>query len=369
MSKTVLLFEDTEANVKKISDALKQALPKGFRLLVSGDILENVRVAKDESYEDCLEALLKQTTDLSLIVCDRDLSNTKNFTGLSEVVVSSVAARLGIPVCLYARGLETNSILTRQREWGDGRIVLKKIPKDSFGADEVSILAEGFEKIASDFKKMPSGKKAAKSPAELLARLLGKEELSDQFALFGSGDQRMAGETFPAANEKVKSRADFIKALKKRMPSLLGYWLYNSVLRFPGILMNETAAASYLNIDEKYFSKNEVRELFQEALYKGPFSSETSAYWWRSTVDAILTKAKSKNGNDFVATQLKRKNIPQCFCSVNKKINAGYYCMMTHKPISYEESKGNISWFPQGASLARVNKDIFEEIAPWVGLY
>ena len=132
--------------------------------------------------------------------------------------------------------------------------------------------------------------------------------------------------------------------------------------------MNEVAAASYLNIDPIVFSKPEIQAHFKAAIYSGPFSSEADPFWWRSDIDNFLVKTGAKNGNEYLAKKTGKK-IPICSCSVNKKREAGYYCMMTRKPISYEESRGNISWFPQGASLARVNKDIFDELAPWIGLY
>jgi len=42
-------------------------------------------------------------------------------------------------------------------------------------------------------------------------------------------------------------------------------------LKFPGILVNEIAAASYLNISVEDFKNVKVRNLFKKAYYQGHF--------------------------------------------------------------------------------------------------
>ena len=154
-------------------------------------------------------------------------------------------------------------------------------------------------------------------------------------------------------------------ALYKRMPRVLGKWLFLSVLRFPGVLVNEVATASYLNIDPGDFKKKEVQALFRKGEYKGPFA-ELGPWWWRRTLDGLLDKSDCEDGRELAD----KSNIKVRACLDPKsKKQAGYYCMLTRKPVSEENSRGGISWFPSGADLARIRKDKFEEITALVGMY
>jgi hypothetical protein len=196
-----------------------------------------------------------------------------------------------------------------------------------------------------------------------MALILEKPELTDRIALYGSGDQKMVAEILPFA-EKSK-RAE----LKKRLPCLLGYWLYDSILRFPGLLVNSVAAASYLNIEvETYKNSEKIQRLFSSALYEGPFRDPDSPLWWRGTLDDLTLAGNCKDGNSLARKKLKR-SFPVCTCSFDSKKTAGYYCIATKNPVSFENSHGNISWFPPGADLARIRNDVFDEIGPWLGLF
>lgn len=169
----------------------------------------------------------------------------------------------------------------------------------------------------------------------------------------------MVSEILPFAEDHRKD------ALRKRLPSVFGYWLYDSILRFPGILLNAIATASYLDIAERYFDKTDVQRLFRRALYRGPFEDDREPHWWRRALDDIVGEAK--NGNEFVTQKLDGR-VPHCLDSQTGK-PAGYYCMVKKVPVSKDNSLGNISWFPPGADLARVRKDIYEELGPWLGLF
>jgi hypothetical protein len=41
--------------------------------------------------------------------------------------------------------------------------------------------------------------------------------------------------------------------------------------------------------------------------------------------------------------------------------------MLSKKPVSLENSKGGLTWFPRGADLARISNKKFEEDVPWLG--
>ena len=55
-------------------------------------------------------------------------------------------------------------------------------------------------------------------------------------------------------------------------------------------------------------------------------------------------------------------------CRVDPSKRAGYYCIISREPVSLENSKGGMSWFPRGADLTRISNDKYEEYGPWLGV-
>lgn len=356
----IVLFEDRPDQAKLIIASVKKKLKDDSSIVVFEPLPENPR--DNQLYEDRLLAELSSSTykNASLFVTDRDLSRTKNYQGLSEAVVTKVAALFGLPLCKYAQG-EADDVFNRQRQWGDAQIVLDSSNLDRMGA-KIAILARGFQEIRVSLKYLESkgADSDKRTPATAMAFILGRPQLADKIALYASGDQKMAAEILPFS--KKSKFAEF----KKRLPTIFGYWLYESILRFPGLLLDAVAASSYLDISQTDFSKNKkINGLFKNALYKGPFSDPDDAHWWRSDLDEILTGANCESGRAFVKKKLDIQASP---CLDHGK-RAGFYCMISKTPVSEANSVGNISWFPPGADLARVRKDLYEEIGPWLGLY
>ncbi len=361
----VVLFEDDPETGTRIEAAVRRELP------TTAAVVRFQPAAPKEkdigrTYEDRLREELgkKAYAGASLIVCDRDLSQTERYIGLSEAVVSNVATELGLPICLYARGL-SGDLLERKRSWGDGRIVLDSKSIDEM-ATKVAVLVQGFAEVADGARKVlaAKGKARPRTPAAVMAGVLGRPDLADQIALYGLGDQKMVAQILPDY-EKRKSHA----RLKERLPALFGYWLYDSILRFPGLLVDRVAAASHLNIGVNVFGRDsKVQDLFKSSLYRGPFRDPADPHWWRGQLDDLVLAAGCTDGRSFAQKKLGRK-IPFCRCSLDTKKSAGYYCVATKTAVSRDNSYGNISWFPQGADLARIRKDVYEEIGPWLGLF
>jgi hypothetical protein len=134
-------------------------------------------------------------------------------------------------------------------------------------------------------------------------------------------------------------------------------------------VVDVTAAGSYLDILPSVLGKDVgIQKLFNRALYRGPFSDKERPMWWRPDIDDLLLREDVPTGRELARKKLGRI-ISRCPCSVNPKIRAGFFCMLTLKPISESESAGGLSWFPPGADLARVNKHQLEELRPWLALY
>lgn len=352
----IVIFEDDPGDGKKILEALRKVCGDAFEIHPfeppKGDIPQ-------KPYEDVLKTALEDIrSTIALIVTDRDLSKTNNLSGLSEAAVSKLAQDWALPICLYARNQERE--LDRHLRWGEGRISVDFSKGPDHLADQVCVIARGFEQIRSAIQKIPKTA-LGKSPGKILAKVLGKNTIADRLSLYGAGDQQMLAEILPYFKT---GRAG---ELKERMPRVLGNWLWESIFRFPGILVNEIAAASYLDIDPKDFEKPAIRTLFKDAVYSGPFATNRKPYWWRHELDEILDRKKSASG--LALAKMVDKRARSCRCSMDPSLRAGFYCIVSEQPVSAERSRGNLSWLPSAADLSRISDKLFDQLAPWLALY
>jgi hypothetical protein len=356
---SILLFEDDARFAESLGREIKKQVGRSARVDIFEPHLDQIA---GNAFEDRLKTEIPQPVGaVSLWVSDRDLSATRHFMGFSESAVSRVANEWAVPVCLYARG-SGNDLLDRQRNWTEGRIILDaNVGKDEM-ARQISLVYAGFVQIHSRLKRILTQAKrlnsATLTPARILTKILERPGIADKLALYGSGDQKVLADLLPFAGDQ----------LAERIPRILGYWLWDSVLRFPGIVVSSIAAASYLNISAETFIGNpRISRIFRKALYGGPFADNQSHLWWRSDLDEILVERKVTSGYELCAA-LGIQTEPS-HCCVDPTIPAGFYCMIRKLPVSRQNSKGNISWFPSGADLARISNPDYEELGPWLGLY
>jgi len=354
----IVLFEDDDNTGTVIERSIRAALGKRgavirFDLKTSSQDPRELSRSYDDRISDSFRS--KPFRNVTLIVTDRDLSKNEPYRGLSEAVVSRVAAMHGFPIALYARGVR-DSVLDRTREWGEGRIILDYAGGPERLGRQAACVASGFDEVR---RRLPKARKDRKNntPAKVLAAILGVANVSDRIALYGAGDQGMIDEILGTRGRSAESL--------RRQIRLLGYWLWDSIMRFPGLLVGAVSAASYLNIAPSTFQKPAIRKLFANALYDGPFSGTDTPYWWRPQLDAILHSHKCANGRELVRKHT-GKLPPRCPCSVDSSIDAGYYCVLTEAPVSLEHSR-SVTWFPPGADLSRVSTPAYNERGPWLG--
>lgn len=349
----IILFEDTEGADQQMIVALKKALGTRRHAIL---FKSSHKAPTDGTYDKQLEDELVNAghSDASLIVADSDLSKLKQYSGLSEPVVRVVADRLGIPECNYARGRNEPQAFLADTELRETRVTVSLVGGYDLFAKNVVSIAEGFAQIS---KQLPKAQKAPgkNSPGKLLASILGKPEYSEKISLYAAGDQNRLASLLP-----LNDGSD----IQRRVACMLGYWLWDSVLRFPGVVVNNVAASSYLNIHEKAFDNN-VQSVFDLARYKGPFWKVKPPLWWRGVLDDLVSESGKVDGRTFAATKLKRKIAPSRCCEDPDK-PAGYYCMLTGKPVSLDKSHGGLAWFPRGADLARISNRKYAEISPWL---
>ena len=184
--------------------------------------------------------------DAILYVSDRDLSKIQGYLGLSEAAVSRAAERFGVPIALYAQG-KSYTILSKDNYPGDAKIILTGT-SISEHAHEAARLAQGFVDVAKGIAAAMSRKRDRVSPAALASSIMGRPDFSDRVVQYALGDQKALSEVFRAADSK-----DVESKKRRRRVRLMGTWIYDSILRFPGLLLNEVAAASYVNINTSTF--------------------------------------------------------------------------------------------------------------------
>jgi hypothetical protein len=357
----VVLFEDDGNLRKEYSANIKKAL-KG-----PVDVVGFYDQDTDESNLPAVAHVLRVLTEsqdynrgqIGLIVCDRDLTMyTQKGNPQSDRVVSEAAEKLGVPICLYEahtpEGLLSLNVVGR---WKQKEIVVPP-PSDQNSARVCAGLYQGFEDIKAALKRIKDPDFFKLTPPDILARILHREDEVDRIALYGAGEQDALEELLPYHNEPA--------SLKSRYHRVLGNWLYSSVLRFPGILVNEVAAASYLGINEKDFHKETIRKLFESAAYKGPFG-DCGKRWWRRELDKMIADGGCETGFNYAMK--KGKTVRPCKCSEENHPEAGYFCMIRERPVCEMHSRGGISWFPGGADLARVSLSEYKKIGPFLGLY
>lgn len=355
----IVFFEDSEQTRSQVLKALvSQAKPDGKVLPFDPHQLNESAEEQGRMYEQRLVDVLGREPYLgaTLILADRDLSKSENFRGLSVTAVAAAAKKLSIPVCSYARQPDVDDYDWRGR-WEEGHIVLNLTEGEDELARRAVLAGRGFAEIAARLPEVMAVK-TNNTAAKALAALLGKPEYAEKIALYGVGDQNRLADVLAQAKKGAQEI--------QRTTHFLGYWLWDSLLRYPGLLVNEVAAGSYLNIDEKDFPNAKVRAFFEEALYRGPFADTQKPQWWRGVLDDVVARDNFADGLELVRKKFDGK-IERSHCVVDPSKSAGYYCIISKRPVSLANSKGGLSWFPRGADLTRISSTKFDEYGPWLG--
>jgi hypothetical protein len=350
----IVLFEDSKRYEHALVEAIARELGERGQatLFVPGD-----RDGTECIHEKLLEReIAARYPNATLLVADRDLSAMRLYPGLSEQIVKAVANKLGIAECAYARGERAvHGIIGPDFKEGEIAVSLAEDNLEQF-AKQVVAVGAGFLQVSQALQRvLKRGKQ--RSPGRVLAAILEKPEYAEKISLFASGDQgRLEGVLKVRGSEEERER---------RLTLLFGYWLWDSVLRYPGVITNEVASASYLNVSVDEFRTDDVRQLFAAARYVGPFSDAIGPLWWRGMLDDIVAGSRARDGREFVERSLGRA-VARSACVEDPQISAGYYCMLTGQSVSLENSKPGLAWFPRGADLARISKTRYDEVVPWL---
>jgi len=373
-SRYILLFEDIPAEATpKIADIKAEAKGKIEVIHYQNppdDSTDHKNFNFEQAVLDVFGTRAAVEEHVALIVADQELSQYDQLRPATGETVDAFAKTLGIPVCFYERDLERGSEtlrLQRWQKWSKARIILRN-PQKNFGLRCVSLF-NGFESIRN---ALLASTEEQRTPAILLSVILGRREMADRIAQYGANEQGILEEIaslYDEANAENSNKAAIAKVIHKHLPRILGNWLLTSLLRYPGITVDENSCAAYLGLAHQTLTHSKMAKALSSAEYKGPFS-KFQTWWWRDKIDELLTSGKDTDTGVRFAKSNGVRPLHELKCTTKGCAQvAKYNCMLSGKVVCADHSRGGISWFPAGADLARVSKIEFEKIGPFIGIY
>lgn len=358
--KSIAIVDDARAQLAELETKLAT-------ILVGEDV--QVRSWAPKSGDDAEAELAKLVNGgTGLVVTDYDLTGNGSMGLFGATVVAWCQARL-IPVADFSRNnagqLPSEPMLFELR-----------VPSDlNEGAHYAARLYLGFRDLADALGRTDTG--AFRSPAEALATVLERPKLENRLSLYTS----LLGAASPSLLERMKGAfaADpvAVAAEKNRLLSyVLGHLLVNAVLRYPGPILSDKALCAYAAVN--YAEREELSQFFAKAVYAGPFAAD-HGFYWRSEVDDVLEALEVDEApnvenpgalrRSIVETALGRR-LARHECARCLGENGGYLCPFTHKTVCERRdcSVGSTSWIPSGADVSRVDRDFYDEWAPFLGI-
>jgi hypothetical protein len=361
--KSLLLIDDDDALLAELAGQLRE------RLGDQAEVKTWSPTTQGSQPREVFDGLVDGET--ALVVTDYDLTK-HGVTGLfGTSIVSWSQARL-TPVGDFSRG--NPGALPKEPDLFEVRIPTETGP----AAIYIEALFRGFTMIESVLRARQE-LLDLKSPASVLAEILGVGGEDSQFMLYGVRLGTASGALLDTVKAAAASDVLPSPQQKTRLLSyIVGHLLLNAVLRFPGPILSMAALQGYLATNEA--AVPDVQELFDGARYDGPFS-EVDQYFWLSRLNEILdplvqalppdTSAETQGEINRRAVEqklgraLERHGCPRCH-----GVNGGFYCPFTKRTVCVRKdcSVGSNSWIPPGAKLCRIERDFFDEWAPILGL-
>ena len=358
----VLLIDDERAQIDRLVETVSSAL--------AGEDVE-LRTWMPNSKDEGLQRFSRLVADKPLlVVTDYDLTSNGS-TGLFGFSIVALAQKEAVPVGDYSR---QSGALTDEPDVFEFRL-----PHDPREAGPmIAAVALGFRSIRDELLKQPRLLTDG-SVATLLADLLDQPNASSSFSLYSS---RLTSGN-PALIQLLRKAADHPDDVRVRVATYVaGHLLFNSILRYPGPILDEEALHAYFA--SVVCSDSPLNSLFKAARYVGPFSAIWPFYWQDPIDDIVQAIASAKgltlgeqNGEE-TFDQFRRRvaeaalgaTLPRHSCDRCDGDRGGYWCPLTKRTVCDRAdcSVPSSSWIPEGAYLTRVEHDFYEEWATLVGL-
>ena len=365
---SILLVDDECEYLRNLDSALKEILKS-----------KQVDIRKwspSEEHTDPFAEFEKLVDeDTILVATEYDLTRS-GMRGLFGDTVVGWCKRRFLPVGDYSRADAT--ALTTTPDLFEFRIPAK----DSDCAPFIANVFLGFLEIRETLIRDESTYTSLPSLSAVLAKLLNRQYLDSHFSLYMSRIVMNNSAIVQHVSSSSETSSEIKPHLVQIITYLLGHLLVNAIMKFPGPILSERALCAYLatSISEKKI----INELFEDALYKGPFS-EMGNYFWLDEVDAKLENLNEKNefitfddeelfftggvNRKIVETEIKRE-LKNHLCKRCSGKNGGFYCPFTERTVCPLDncSVSNSSWIPRGADICRIERDFFDEWSPILGL-
>lgn len=360
---SILVIDDNDQVLNGLSDNLRREL---------ANEAVDIRTWMPAQADDDPEAAFKSKLDggTALVVTDYDLT-TKGLRGLFGVSIVAWSQMAAIPVGDFSRGHKDS--LPKEPNLFE----LKVPPNDEEGAAFIAGIYRGFRDLDIALTRAEEELRDRRSLAATLATVLGRPHLESQFALYMS----RLGSANSSLVERIRTLGTDgqhdTQAVQNLMRYVLGHVLANSVLRFPGPLLNDRALAAYCGTHLS--EANTLAEVFQAASYTGPFSSMGRSYW-REDVDEVIDAleppettephASFADYNRVAVQHALGRELARHDCDRCNGLKGGFWCPFTKRAVCERSdcSVPSSSWIPQGAQLTRVERDFYDELAPLLGL-
>lgn len=363
----VLIIEDQLDAIERFKS---YAQGTGLTFLSPADVglVDQQPSQEGGAVEGQLAEILKitiKTHSIDLVLLDTDLARQPELQTHSSY--KAALLDIGMPVCRYQKGGKTSRLTMLpqlQRTIRDGASAIW-IPRPLVSGEDggrnnlvqrLLAISQAFKVIENALGAKPELLTSKHSPTEVLAAVLGDENLSFEF--LGYAAQNLVYFAKPEEGD-----ADHLISQTKRYATQLGYWLFNYILMFPGPILSLKGAAAFLNVMPDRDGQWETfTSVLEAARYSGPFSS-VEPYYWRSKlvdlaneVDGDITKHERLKG-----LQLRRVDH-------DEHAVQAFICMISGEAITQEQAAPNPDWVPSGASEAKIKGDVLDELGPLVGI-
>jgi hypothetical protein len=360
LTPSLLVVDDQE-------DLLNQLIAELRGLLPDAKII-GWKPAKQDDPRARFDELIEDRT--VLVVADQDLTGA-GLTGFFGASIVSWCQTRGIPVGDFSRG-KVGQLP------GQPNLFELRVPPDvPQGSQYVAAIFNGFEDLRALVLENPEFLSGTRSPSQALSIVLGRPDLESQLSLYvapvasanPSLIQRLRGTVEDDVGSEEKARI---------LVYILGHLLFNAVLRYPGPILSQEALSAYLGTTPAEASA--LNDVFASATYSGPFSGE-EIFYWRDKVDeaidslvpATLMETEFKTIGSFHREVIKEsigRDLQRHGCDRCDGVEGGFWCPFTERPVCElsECSVGANSWIVPGASLCRIERDFYDEWAPFVGL-
>ena len=358
--KSVLLIDDDETHLKELKAALVAKLDTTIF-----EVLTWVPVGGEGDADTKFDSLVND--DTAMVVTDYDLSK-RGMSGLFGASVVDWCQSKAIPVGDFSRRHKHH--LPQQPNLFEIRV-----PVDADeSATHIAAIVNGFRLIEQGLDDVDNLAESLRSPAAVLAKILGVPNEASQFGLYGVRlSTASAGLidkiTDPAPNDAMRKRV---------LTYVVGHLLWNSILRYSGPILDRQALLAFLSAPEQ--DADAVLPWFDAAQYAGPFAELGPFFWLTKSVDIVQELIDALPDTDQVVDiglrnrqAIERKlgrELAKHGCTRCGGINGGFVCPLTKRIVCQRAdcSVGSNSWVPQGARLCRIERDYYDEWAPLLGI-